>query len=226
MPDTHRREWRADPAAVRRSLEESLERLGLDRVDTLYLHDPDESGLELAGAVRQGLESLAELREDGLVTRIGVGSKSEEALALAVDGDVRIDEVMCSGRWTLADREASRRVLPAALERGVDVVAVSVYSSGLLARARPTPDLRDEYGPVRPERLALAHALADVAERHGTDLPTLALQFPGRHPAVVAVAFGTGTPEHVGQSVARWDVDVAPEAWVEVEDVVAAGGAS
>src|SRR6478609_5788946 len=110
VPTTLRREWDFSEAGIRASLEESLERLGLDRVDVLYLHDPERHDLDLA--LREAFPALEQLRAEGTARAIGIGSMVSEALAAAVES-ADLDLVMIAGRYTLLEQPAADAVLPA-----------------------------------------------------------------------------------------------------------------
>ncbi|HXH33829.1 MAG TPA: aldo/keto reductase [Plantibacter sp.] len=215
VPATLRREWDASEAGVRRSLDESLARLGLDRVDVLYLHDPERHDPETG--ISSGIPALAALRDEGLVGAIGIGSMDVDALLAAVRTGLT-DLIMIAGRYTLAEQPAAADVLPACIEHGVGVVAASVFNSGLLARTVPDPDGRYEYGAVPPEVFDRAVAIAEVCRRFDVELPAAALQFPLRHPAVQTVAVGASRPAQMVQNVERFEA-VIPEAfWTALDD--------
>ncbi|HJG91529.1 MAG TPA: aldo/keto reductase, partial [Brachybacterium massiliense] len=131
VPDDHVRQWDFSEAGVRRSHAESLTRLGLDRVDILFAHDPEEGPTDQAFA--EGLPALARMREEGLVSAVGVGSKDAAVLLRAVRTGL-IDLIMLSGRYTLLEQTQADELLEACLEHGVGIVAVSVFNSGLLAQ--------------------------------------------------------------------------------------------
>ncbi len=181
VPDTLRRRFGFTAAAVRRSLEGSLERLVLDRVDLVYVHDPDDHVDEaLAGAIPE----LIRMRGEGPVTAVGVGMNQWQA-PLRMVRETGIDVVMLAGRWTLLDR-SGQPLLDECAARGVAVVAAAPFNSGLLARPWPPDGAHFDYGPAAPGVLARARALAGICERHGVSLPDAAVQFPLRHPAVVS----------------------------------------
>ncbi|MGA7206106.1 MAG: aldo/keto reductase, partial [Specibacter sp.] len=129
--DTVRR-WDPSEAGIRRSIEDSLERLGLNRIDIAYLHDPDVYDLD--AGINQALPALEKLRDEGLIGAIGVGANSAEALRECVQA-ADLDLVMLAGRYTLLEQPAAEELLPLCAERGVGVVNCGVYNSGLLARA-------------------------------------------------------------------------------------------
>jgi D-threo-aldose 1-dehydrogenase len=169
---------------VLRSLEESLRRMGLDRVDTVYVHDADE---HLDQAVTEAFPALQRLRDEGVVRHVGAGMNAVAPLVRIVR-ETAADRIMVAGRWTLLDRSAGEELLPLCLERGVRVVAAGVYNSGLLAA--PGPGARYDYAPAPPELIERALGLRDACAAHGVPLRAAAVQFPLRHPAVEAVAVG------------------------------------
>ncbi|MBF4567964.1 aldo/keto reductase [Plantibacter sp. VKM Ac-2880] len=214
VPATLRREWDASESGVRRSLDESLERLGLDHVDVLYLHDPERNDPE--SGIAEGIPALAALRDEGLVGAVGIGSMDVEALLAAVRTGLT-DLIMIAGRFTLAEQPAAAEVLPACLDHGVGVVAASVFNSGLLARSVPDPDGRYEYGAVPPAVFDRAVAIAEVCRRFDVELPAAALQFPLRHPAVRTVAVGASRPEQMVQNIERFEAPIPGTFWAELQ---------
>jgi D-threo-aldose 1-dehydrogenase len=209
VPASLRRVWDFSAPGIRASLEKSLERLGLDRVDVLYLHDPDEH--DLATDLDSGVPALVALRDEGLVREIGIGSKSTEALVAAVRTGA-LDLAMVAGRYTLLEQAGS--LVAACRENGVGIVAAAVYNSGLLAT--PDPGGRYEYGAVPADVLARAERLAEICERHGVTLPEAALQFPLREPAVRSVVVGAATPEQVRENARRLAVEIPEALWDEL----------
>jgi D-threo-aldose 1-dehydrogenase len=209
VPASLRRVWDFSADGIRASLEESLVRLGLDEVDILYLHDPDEH--DLAADLDSGVPALAALREDGLVGQVGIGSKSTEALLAAVRTGA-LDLAMVAGRHTLL--EQSEELVAACRENGVGIVAAAVYNSGLLSS--PRPGGRYEYGDVPADVLARAERLAEVCERHGVTLSEAALQYPLREPAVRSVVVGAATPEQVRENARRFAVEIPEALWDEL----------
>ena len=211
VPASLKRVWDFSATGIRASLEESLERLGLSRVDVLYLHDPDEHDLDADLAT--GIPAVATLREEGLVTEVGIGSKSTPALLAAVRTEA-LDLAMVAGRYTLLEQPAQEGLIPACREAGVGIVAAAVFNSGLLSK--PRPGGRYEYGAVPSELLERAQRIADVCARHGVELPAAALQFPLREPVVRAVVVGAATPEHVRQNAERMRAAIPEALWDEL----------
>jgi D-threo-aldose 1-dehydrogenase len=216
VPADHRRVWDFSDAGVRRSLEDSLGRLGLDSVDVLYLHDVERSGKDVAEVVDSGVAALARLREEGLVRAIGVGTADLVAVERAVRTDA-IDLVMLPGRYTLLEAPG-KDVVALCQERGVDIVNVAVFNSGLLATPEPSEASHYEYREVPPDKLRRAQDLARTCRELGVDLPTAALQFSARHPAVVSVVVGADTPEQIRQNARRMRSPVPEELWQVLAD--------
>lgn len=212
VPDTYRRVWDFSADGVRRSLDSSLERLGLDRVDVLLLHDPDDHWDEAAG---EAFPTLAALREAGTVGAIGVGMNQWQLLARFVR-ETDIDVVMLAGRYTVLEQPALDELLPLCADRGVSVIAVGVFNSGVLATAAPRDDAMYNYGPAPAPVLERARRIAAVCARHGVTLPQAAIQFPLGHPAVAAVAVGLRDGAQVRDDVAAFREPVPADCWREL----------
>ena len=216
VPGDRERRWDFSAAGVERSLRESLDRLGLDAIDILYAHDPDQAW---AGAAREGLASLAGLKAAGLVSAIGIGTNSTAGLAPLIREGL-VDVIMLANQYSLLDHGAIESVLTPAREAGVAVVAVGVFATGLLATARPAPGATYGYGPPDAAVLARAGRIAAICEDHGVELPAAALAFPLMHPAVAAVAVGMRSPREVDEDVRHFTTDVPAGLW---RDLVSAG---
>ncbi|REJ07219.1 aldo/keto reductase [Microbacterium bovistercoris] len=215
VPDDLIRRFDPSPEGVRRSLDDSLERLGLDRVDVLYLHDPDVYDLEWG--MRDGLPALAALRDEGLVREIGIGVNDAAVAARAVrEGD--LDLVMIAGRYTLLEQLALEDLFPTCEERGVRVVDAAVFNSGLLATSSPAASGTYNYGAVPADVLDRARELAAVCAKHGVELPAAALQFPARHPVVATVVVGTAKADSVRQNAERMHAEIPDALWAELAE--------
>ena len=212
VPGDLRRVWDFSRDGVRRSLDESLRRLGTDHVEIVYAHDPDQFR---EGAAREALEALAQLRSQGVVRAIGVGTNAVDELAdLLRDG--LIDVVMLAGRYTLLEQGGLRTALDPALAAGAGIVAVGVFNSGLLSVEWPSSDAKYDYGQAPPDLIARARQIAAVCERHGTTLPDAAIAFPLLHPAVSSVAIGMRNAAQVDSNVARYERGVPQELWADL----------
>ena len=214
VPAEFRRVWDFSRDGVLRSLAESLERLGVDRVDIVYLHDPDDHRDD---AFLRAYPALEELRSQGLVKAIGAGMNQSAMLAdFARHTDV--DVLMLAGRYTLLEQSALDDLLPVCADRGVAVVAAGVFNSGLLAQPMPSPTARYEYREAPGELVDRATRIAAACKRHGTTLPAAALAFPLAHPAVVSVCIGAHLPEQVVRNTALGRAAVPGALWVELKE--------
>jgi len=209
VPAAYRRVWDPSPAGVRRSLTDSLARIGTDRIDIAYLHDPDEYDPD--NGVAQGVAALDEARTEGLVRAIGVGSKSVAALAAAVRTGL-CDLIMVAGRLTLLDRSGAE-LLDLCAEHGVGIVNVGVFNSGALAAERPSPKLHFEYAPITPERLAELERIHQACARFGVAVADAALQYSWQLPQVVSVTVGASAPRQIRRSMAGMTSEIDPRLW-------------
>ncbi|MFF3564854.1 aldo/keto reductase [Streptomyces sp. NPDC002574] len=227
VPATHHRVWDFSADGVRRSIEDSLERLGLDRIDVAFLHDPDGHAEEAFG---QGYPALEKLRSEGVVDAIGAGMNQTGMLARFLR-DTDVDVVLMAGRYTLLEQEGLAEVLPEAAARGKSVVVGGVFNSGLLID--PHPDARYDYAPAPGPVLARARRIQTVTGRHGVPLRAAAQRFPAAHPAVSSVLLGLRSPAEVRDAeamhkhplpAALWD-DLRAEGLLDAGVPVPAGEA-
>jgi len=212
VPATTRRVRDYSRDGVLRSIEASLERLGLDRIDVVLIHDPDD---DMPQALGEAAPTLSRLRDEGVIGAYGAGMNQSAALTRFVR-ETDVDVVMLAGRYTLLEQPALGDLLPAALEHGVGVINVGVFNSGLLSRPRPRAGASYDYATAPADLVERANRLADVCERHGTTLPVAALAFALRHPAVVGVALGLRDRAQVEDGVARYAEPVPAALWSEL----------
>ncbi|WP_129664032.1 aldo/keto reductase [Phytoactinopolyspora endophytica] len=198
------------PAGVRRSLHDSLERLGLDRVDLIYLHDPQNATGDVLGTYAE----LERMRGEGLVDAIGVGvNQAEYAAPFVAHSDV--DTVLLAGRWTLLDQSAAYEFLPECQRRGISVVAAGVYNTGILAdpwAAEP----RYDYRPAAPGLVHRARQIAEACQEHGVPLKAAALQFPLTHPGVTSVLIGAASPAEIDENVTLFRYPIPAGLWTDL----------
>ncbi|MFJ8941145.1 aldo/keto reductase [Streptomyces sp. NPDC102365] len=212
VPASMRRVWDFSRDGIFRSVEESLARLGTDRLDIAYLHDPDD---HWESASSSGITALTELRDQGVVGAIGAGM-NQAAMLTDFVRRTDIDVVMLAGRFTLLDQSALDDLLPTAHERGVGVVAAAVYNSGLLSTTVVDGSAYYDYGAAPGSVVERAARIAAVCERHGVELPAAAIHYPLRHPAVTSVVTGMRTAEHVRSNVARYRAVIPEALWEEL----------
>ncbi len=197
---------------VMRSVEASLRRTGLERIDIFWIHDPDAHWEQAIGGA---YPALADLRSQGVVSAIGVGMNQAPMLArFAREGD--FDALMCAGRYTLLDQTALDELFPVCAERGTVIVAAGVMNSGLLAN--PGPTALFDYAPAPPALLDKALAIQAVCERHGVPLRAAALQFAFGHRLVVSVVAGVRSIAHLDDAIENLRWPIPDVLWVELKD--------
>jgi len=197
---------------VRRSLEESLERLGLERVDIVYIHDPDA---HWEAALTGAYPALEQMRSEGSVGAIGAGM-NQSAMLTRFARETDLDVVMLAGRYTLLDQEGLDELLPLCAEKGISVMAAGVMNSGILAK--PGAGATYNYQPADPALVERAVALQAVCDRHGVPLRAAAIQFVLAHPAVTSVVAGVRTIGHLDEYPALMRVPIPDALWSELRD--------
>ncbi len=197
---------------ILRSLEESLQRLGLDRIDIALIHDPDDHYRQ---AIDESFPTLAELRSQGVVGAIGAGMNHWQPLAqFARDGD--FDCFLLAGRYTLLDQSGLDELLPLCEEKNISVVLGGPYNSGILAS-----DLGSGttyfYLETPPDVLARARQIKAVCDRHAVPLKAAALQFGLAHPAVAATIPGPRSPAEVEENIRMVGHPIPADLWAELK---------
>ncbi|MFI6810250.1 aldo/keto reductase [Streptomyces luteogriseus] len=210
VPATHRRVWDFSADGVRRSLEDSLTRLGLDHIDIALVHDPDDHEEQ---AFTEAYPALERLRAEGVVRAIGAGMNQVAMLTRFIT-DTDVDAVLCAGRYTLLEQPALASLLPAAAERGKSVIIGGVFNSGLLAD--PKPRATYNYTAAPREVLGRALRLRAITEAHGVPLRTAALAFPFGHPAVASVLVGARSSAEVHDAAEQLARPVPGALWDEL----------
>jgi D-threo-aldose 1-dehydrogenase len=196
---------------VMRSVDESLERLGLDRVDILHIHDPDNHYDE---AVRGAYRALDQLRHEGVIKAVGAGMNQAEMLArFAREAD--FDCFLLAGRYTLLDQIALKELLPVCIERGVAIIAGGVYNSGILAD--PKAGARYNYVAAPATLVERAQRISAVCARHGVPIKAAAIQFPLGHPAVTCVVVGCRSVAQLDDSFAMFEFEIPSAMWQELK---------
>jgi len=188
------------------SIEESMRRLGIDRIDAVYIHDPDDHWQE---ALDGAWPTLAELRADGVIAAVGVGMTQAPVLARFIR-ETDIDLVLAAGVYTLLDTQARVELLPEAMRRGVAVVAAQSLHGGLIDGA---PDPQFRYRPVDDETRTTVARIARICHAHGVPTAAAAIQFPLAHPAVACVLTGPASPRQLHQNLAWATTEIPLEVW-------------
>jgi D-threo-aldose 1-dehydrogenase len=204
-----------DERAVIASLEGSRERIGVERIDVVHVHDPDR---HIHAALEGAFPTLRHLQADGVIGAVSAGMNNTAPLCRFIDEGV-VDCVLLNGRTSLLDDSALDELLPLALERGVSVIAGGVFNSGVLADPDADPRFVNfRYQPASPEILERVARIRAVCERHRVSLRAAALQYPLGHPAVAAVVVGCRSADEVASNAADLEVDVPPALWVELAE--------
>ncbi len=192
---------------VRRAIADSLDRLGIDRIDIVHIHDPDD---HLDQAIREAFPALIALRDEGVIRAVGCGMNVTEPLTRIVEC-VDVDVVLLAGRYTLLDQTGAIDLLPRCVERGVGVIIGGVFNSGLLAD--PGDDATYDYEPASADLVARARVLRGICEDFGVSLTAAAIGFAARHEAVTSVVVGARSPTEIHDDVAAATTDLPDELW-------------
>lgn len=210
---------------VLRSWEASLQRLGLARIDVLYVHDIGRQthGAEHDRAWAQltrggGLRALEELRDAGEIAGFGIGVNEIET-CLDVMAEARLDVILLAGRYTLLEQAALDELLPACEASRTSIVIGGPYNSGILATGTRGPGpLYYNYAPAPPDILARVARIEAVAEQHGVPLAAAALQFPLAHRQVASVIPGLGDADRVDETLRLARTPIPPSFWQALRD--------
>jgi D-threo-aldose 1-dehydrogenase len=213
-PDSGAMVWAFDftQAGARASFASSLERLGLERVDIVFVHDPDDHYEE---ALTQTFPVLMELRAQGRVTAIGAGMNQWQ-MELRFARETSCDCFLLAGRYTLLDQTALPEFLPYCVERRIGVIAGGPYNSGILA-VGPRAGATFNYRAATPEMLDKAARIAAVCARHDVPLKAAALQFILAHPAIVSVIPGARSLAEVEENVRMVEHAIPGALWTELK---------
>lgn len=200
--------------AVMRSFEDSLGRMGIDRIDVLHIHDPD---LNFATASTETLRALAELRGRGTIRAISLGVNHADVAArfLRETGPTGPDCILLAGRYTLLDQSGADELLPLCQDLGVAVLGAGVFQGGVLA------DSSDEaphgYSKIPPELAARIEALRTLCRRYDVPLLAAALQFPLTHSAIPAIVVGARSAPEVSEIAGFLEFEIPRDFWAALE---------
>ena len=197
---------------IKRSLDESLKRLGVDQIDIALMHDAEN---HISEAINIAYPVLADLKRQGIIKAIGIGINFCD-VAIEIMKNVDLDIVLLAGRYTLLDQSAQNKLLPYALERRVDITIGGVFNSGVLAD--PKPGATFEYLPASDEIIKKAQEIGAFLKNLGIPLTAAALQFPLRHPAVTSVLTGSRNSKELLANAADFDLELPEDIWNQLED--------
>ena len=205
-------------AGIRHAFAGSMARLGVDRVDTLLLHDigrqthGDAHEDILRQALSEALPEMAAMKAEGLTDRIGLGVNEIEVCDEIID-QFDLDILLIAGRYTLLEHEASLAFLDTCHKRGINVMIGGAFNSGLLA-SQPDQPLHYNYDTAPDWAVERTARLRQVTENFGIPLPAAALQFCAAHPGVTTVLAGARSGKEIRQ-IADWiQMEIDPDVWV------------
>lgn len=197
--------------ATMRSLEQSYKRLGVNRIDLVHIHDPDEN---YAGSMSGAYVALTELRRNGVIRAISVGmNQSEMLVRFAQEGE--FDCFLLAGRYTLLDQSALTELLPLCAEKGISIIIGGPYNSGILATGA-SQGAKFNYVDASPALIDKVRRIESVCSRYAVPLKAAALQFPLGHPAVASVIPGARTPEEMEENVQLINHTIPSDLWEEL----------
>jgi D-threo-aldose 1-dehydrogenase len=197
---------------IKRSLDESLKRLGVDHIDIALMHEAEN---HIPQAINTAYPVLADLKRQGIIKAVGIGINFCDA-AVEIMKSVDLDIVLLAGRYTLLDQSAQNKLLPYALERKVDITIGGVFNSGVLAD--PKPGATFEYLPASDEIIQKAQDIGAFLKKLGIPLTAAALQFPLRHPAVTSVLTGSRNSRELLANMTDFDLELPEDIWNQLED--------
>ena len=210
--DGYGRGWHYDFTSdgILRSVEASMQRLGLDRFDTLFIHDADD---HFETALHEALPTLLDLRRQGVVQAIGVGMTRAPLLArFGAEGE--FDVFLLAGRYSLLNQDALDELFDITQDRGIAVQVAQMLHGGLI-EGIPNPQLH--YRPVTEDERQQVAEIAAVCQRFGVPLSAAAIQFPLTHPAVTGVLTGPVGADQVRQNLAWLEIPIPDDLWTELK---------
>ena len=200
---------------IRTSLASSLDRLGLEAVDIVFLHDSDFMDQHEDAVFVEGLEAVTQLKSEGVVKAIGLGMNEWQRSGRMVER-FDLDYILLAGRYTLLDQSALPEFLPLCLQRGVKLTIGGPYNSGILARDLDRP-VSFDYQPAPEHLVARAKQLHAVCARHGVPLRAAALQFIFGHEAVLSTVPGAATVDELEDNVRMMQWEIPSALWDELK---------
>ncbi|GGO83892.1 oxidoreductase [Marinobacterium nitratireducens] len=203
---------------AKRSIEDSIQRMGLERIDIAFIHDidifthgPDAQPARFREAMEGAYRALEDLRREGVVKAIGVGVNEWEVCHRALQqGD--FDCFLLAGRYTLLEQESLNEFLPLCEQRNAAVVVGGGFNSGILATGA-RPGAKYNYAPASDEILQRVSSIEAVCSRFNVSLPAAALQFVLAHPAIPSIIPGTRSVEQLQQNLAWIAEEIPADFW-------------
>jgi D-threo-aldose 1-dehydrogenase len=202
--------WDFSENGILQSVEESMQRVGVDQFDILHLHDPDD---HFEQASTTGYHALSKLRADGKVQAIGAGMNRTPVLTKLVH-DCDLDVILLAGRYTLLDQTGMDELLPMCARRNTSVIVGGVFNSGILID--PKPGTTFDYVPAPPEVLDRARRVRSICARHDVPMAAAAVQFPLAHPQVCSVLLGPRSLDELDMDLGLLSVGIPSTLWADL----------
>ena len=197
---------------ILRSIEDTLKRTGLSRIDIAYIHDADD---RIGEAIEKSYPVLSELRSQGVLSGIGVGMNYCAPSVRAVK-EMDLDIILIAGRFSLLDQSAQDELFVECMKKKTGVVIGGVYNSGILAN--PIKGATYDYEPARDELIERAIAIREILSKFNIPLTAAAIQFPLRHPAVTAVLTGSRSVAELQANINDFDREIPQSAWDAIDE--------
>ena len=217
-------QWDYSAGGIRRSVEDSLQRLGVAHIDVAFIHDCDavthgsRYGAILEQVVTQAIPELQRMKAEGLIGHFGLGV-NDVKVCLDVMQRTRVECVLLAGRYSLIDHSALPELLPLCLQLGARIALGGVFNSGILATGvrNPAAPIRFDYGSASKEWIERTAAIESVCDRYAIPLRAAALQFPLAHPAIDVVIVGAHIPEHWADAVRMMAHPIPQAFWTHLK---------
>lgn len=197
--------------AVLTSIDESLDRLNVDYLDIVHVHDPDDHE---DWAITEAFPRLIQLRDEGVIKAVGCGMNQTKSLTRFVN-EVDLDCLLLAGRYTVLDHASGADLLQLCFEKNVGVVLGGIFNSGLLAD--PDKNKTFDYVDATPEILQKANAIAELARSHGFSLPHVAVQFGLRNTSVASIVIGARTAREIGEDLLYATQEIPTTFWDDLQ---------
>ena len=197
---------------VKRSIDESLQRLGVDHIDIALMHDVEN---HMDQAINEAYPVLDDYRSQGIISGVGTGLNfCKESIRFITECDINV--ALIAGRYTLLDQEAGRELLPLAQKRNVSVLAAGVFNSGILAD--PKIGATFNYSPAPTEIIERTRKIAEFLNVRGVSLIAAATQFPLQNPAITAVVIGASDVSELASNIDHFNTELPEGLWDEMRE--------
>ncbi|NRB19662.1 MAG: aldo/keto reductase [Rhodobacteraceae bacterium] len=205
---------------IMRSVDDSFQRLGLNRIDILYVHDIGDPGAgtdtphHRAQLLDGGHRALSDLKSQGVISSVGLGVNTVE-ICEGLLGQMEIDLILLAGRYTLLEQTAEVRLFPLLEQHGVKLVIGGVFNSGILATG-PVAGAHYNYAPAPQSILDRTTQIESVCARHNVPMAAAALQYPAQSPHVASTLIGTSKSSSLLRNVTQFEMPLPTDLWADL----------